>query len=171
MTPPYRARWLLVGPACVAAVGLFMVIYSLQLKDPSPSIFGARFWPFTIGALLFVVNVFTVFRIALSPISEDDIVDPRVATTSLSTLIPAALIVSMPVLVYFGGFLVGSATFLLAFMGSMGYRNWVVIPLTSISFSLIITYFFSVVAYTPLPKGVGPFYELSVGFLRLVSGS
>jgi hypothetical protein len=170
---PRPARKRFSGPAWAAAFGLLILAFSLQIKSPGDATFGPRFWPILIGLLLLAVNSVLLVRELVvgpgnpepGPAGRAQLPEGRPGVIWL----PAALVLGFPVFVYVGGFLAGSAFFLLVFMWSLGYRQWLVIMTTSVLFSLFVNYFFTSIAYTPLPRGIGPFYEVSVEFSRLVS--
>jgi hypothetical protein len=150
-----------------------MVVLAIGIRDPSKQIYGARFWPILIGGLLVAVNLASVLRQALAKARTRDWPTPSVqqgaAGEGAALWLPAALVVIFPAVIQLLGFLMGAAFFLVLFMRSLGYKSWPVTLATAVAFSLVVTYFFTAVAYTPLPKGVALFYDVSVHFSRLVT--
>lgn len=172
LSSPSAWRWL-AGPICATAFGLLLVLLAFGIRDPSKHIYGARLWPILIGGLLVVVNSASILRNAFVKASTRDWPPPAThqgdAGEVTAIWLSAALVVTFPAVIQILGFLIGSTLFLILFMRSLGYTRWGVTLLTAIAFSVVVTYFFTAVAYTPLPRGVALFYELSVQFARLVT--
>jgi hypothetical protein len=172
LSSPSSWRWL-AGPIFATAFGLLIVLLAFGIRDPSKHIYGARFWPILIGGLLIAVNLASILRQAFVNARTRDWPPPATHQSDSGEVtanwLSAALVVAFPAVIQILGFLIGSTLFLTLFMRSLGYTRWGVTLPTAITFSVVVTYFFTAVAYTPLPRGVALFYELSVQFSRLVT--
>jgi hypothetical protein len=175
--PARSAGWApILGPLGGVAFGVLLIALSFGIRDEGSTIYGPRFWPQLIGALLVAINGVVVVRSFLRGIVIDEGVSAarpaKVAGRDggrVSHWVAAALVLALPLIVQMFGFLCGSAVFLIAFMRALGYRRWAVISLTAVAFALCITWFFTAAVYTPLPAGKGPFYKVSAEFSRLIA--
>lgn len=144
-------------------VGLMAATGTVEGAAPD-DLFGARSWPFAIGAFLVAINLPAVFARAKSAGAPEGYADIR-WPVFLVALIP---IVALPLLVEGVGFLLGSITATAWFMTSVGYRRVGIMTVVSIGFSVATTYFFTKIAYMPLPRGYGPFDDVSVFLLKAI---
>jgi hypothetical protein len=165
----------LVGPWAGAGFGLLILVLSLQIRDAGNGIYGPRFWPQLIGALILAINGWVIIRTVMGRAEpRDEALDGSSMAINLRSVgvrhwITAVLVLGFPLTVYLLGFLTGSVAFLVAFMFGLGYRRWYVVVATALVFSLSITWFFTAGVFTPLPPGKGVFYLISTEFARLIT--
>jgi hypothetical protein len=123
---------------------------------------GARSWPFAIGCVLVAINLPEIFGVSNSAGRSEGYGSIH-WVTFLRTALP---VLALPLLIEGFGFLLGSVAAMAWFLIVVGYRHRVVAAAFSLCFPLITVYFFTKVAYMPLPRGHSPFDEFSVLILR-----
>jgi len=138
---------------------------------------GPAFWPRAVLALLMLVCVAEIARVAFffrpakpemslhsaAPVADED--GERHPALLMGGIVLTVLYV--PAMEYIGFFL-ATIAYLAAFMWVGRYRRPVVVALTSVLGTLAFVYVFMKIVYVSLPLGVGPFRVLSAWVLAAV---
>jgi hypothetical protein len=158
----------LAAPGFGFVFGALVLAFAFVIKDHSHTFFGPRFWPFLIAISLLVINGIELIR----KLAGHEIDGATESMTSRSRKLTrnewiAVLdLLIFPFMTQLFGFLFGSAFFLLIFMLALGYRRILPTLGSAILFSVVVTGFFTKIAYMPLPKGTGIFEELTLRVLQ-----
>lgn len=164
----------LLVPAASLLTGIALLVFSAAIRAPAHVTFGPRFWPQALAWSLIIVNALIIGGAALRKLhkggesNSESAADINDSAHRRRAAVPAALMLILPLCIQILGFVLGSLLFLIAFMRAVGYTKWWSNLSVSFVFTVVVTLFFTRVTYMPLPKGIGPFYQVSVVSLRLM---
>jgi len=163
----------LVAISCIL-IGLSIIGLSQGIDDlGTNTIYGPRFWPVAVSVVLIVLNIPAAVRPITPPHPPSDI-DVRLPEDPINKLewrllLPAySILFTYPFAVSFIGFPLASIVFYLSLMLALGQRNRLLILVVGICFPLLLSFFFTRVAYMPLPKGSGAFEDVTIWIYRAI---
>lgn len=159
--------------SCVL-IALAVIGLAQGIDDPSiDPVYGATFWPILLAAALLALNVPALLFSNDKPSGRHDPAAPTplqdlAAINWRAFLVPCSLVILYPLAVTVVGFPLASILLYLSLMPTLGQRGLGVILVIGTAFPLLVAYFFTRVAYMPLPKGVGPFEYLTILLYRAI---
>ena len=159
--------------ACVL-IALAVIGLAQWIDDPSTdAIYGATFWPTMLAVALLALNVpallFSDGRKAGSSDPRESTPLQELASINWRAfLVPCLLVLVYPLAVQGLGFPLASILLYILLMVTLGQRGLASIVIVGTVVPLLLAYFFTGIAYMPLPKGLGPFEDLSIQIYRAI---
>jgi hypothetical protein len=154
----------------VVAAALYPGTWSLDAVAREGQL-GPGFWPrlallgFALASVAKIAEEWRLTRDGRRP--RDEVPGPAaIATGRLAAGV--ALIVAYVVLTPLVGFALTTALFIVAFLWLCGMRSPAAIGLNVVVGTLGLLYVFIKLVYLPLPKGGGPFEELTIALYRVL---
>lgn len=163
----------LVAISCILT-GISIIALSQGIDNlGTDTIYGPRFWPITASFFLIILNIPAAVRptVTAFPSSDIDVRLPVAPANKIEwrSFLPAyAILFTYPFAVSSIGFPLASIAFYLALMLALGQRSHKLILLVGICFPLLLSFFFTRVAYMPLPKGSGMFEDITIWIFRAI---
>lgn len=175
--------------AGVAAGYLYYVASNFQFHE-RPGTLGPDFWPQAILALMVVVCLYEIVKIAafgaragevggvLEEIVEESVEkhtaesppgEPIVESHPYLLIAGMALTAGYVIFIQRLGFFIATVLYLALFIVLGGYRRWGIVAAVSVAGTLLLLFFFMKVVYVSLPIGQVPFSAVTL-FLMQVMG-
>ncbi len=187
MTASHSSRLRQMAPyILVGAAGAFLFYTATQIEfHRRTGVLGPDFWPKLILALLIIVCVYEIVRIALAKELDagtagvleeithgvDTAPGPEIPPPQnqpLRLLAGMAATLAYVALVATTGFFLTTAVYIAAFLLIGGYRNTRVTVAMSIGGALVLMFIFMKLVYVSLPIGSGLFADLTILLMKLM---